>query len=190
MVSHTSRWTEQNQLHCKVTPSSFDYTSFNLWKYEIKNVQVDTYIQSDWITHTLLQLGICWSDITGPTNHNQRYILENRKILNYRAISTGSAYKLHFWYLSPTLYCCWKCACYSKPHNFQLFTMMMIVIIRLVWCDLVIENIPTQFKLFMLMFAWILILRLIVDDVVVDIDINVDVDTLLMLVMILIITLM
>ena len=49
---------------------------------------------------------------------------------------------------------------------------------------------PTQFKLFMLMFAWILILRLIVDDVVVDIDINVDVDTLLMLVMILIITLM
>ena len=54
----------------------------------------------------------------------------------------------------------------------------------------VLENIPTQFKLFMLMFAWILILRLIVDDVVVDIDINVDVDTLLMLVMILIITLM
>ena len=42
----------------------------------------------------------------------------------------------------------------------------------------------------MLMFAWILILRLIVDDVVVHIDINVDVDTLLMLEMILIITLM
>ena len=53
-----------------------------------------------------------------------------------------------------------------------------------------IENIPTQFKPFMLIFPLILILRLIVDDVVVDIDINVDVDTLLMLVMILIITLM